>query len=75
MGAVSLLLREVQQYIAISLRYLDWEREEVDLLDELEPGGEVHPEVCFTHLFPHDGRVHRAQSPPVYDPSLVRESS
>ena len=36
MGAVSLLLREVQQYIAISLRYLDWEREEVDLLDGLD---------------------------------------
>ena len=46
-----------------------------DLLDELEPAGEVHPEVSFAHLFPHDGRVHRAQSPPVYDPSLVRESS
>ena len=46
-----------------------------DLLDELEPAGEVHPEVSFAHLFPHDGRVHRTQSPPVYDPSLVRESS
>ena len=42
-----------------------------DLLDELEPAGEVHPEVCFAHLFPHDGRVHRGQSPPVDDSSLV----
>ena len=44
-----------------SLRYL---------LDEFEPGGEVHPDVCFAHLFPHDGGVHRSEGPPVNDSRL-----
>lgn len=58
---------------ALSCRFTDKPAGFRDLLDELEPAGEIHPEVCFAHLFPHDGRVHCGQSSPVDDPGLVRE--